>query len=281
LDIVPPILPPSGGSLDDVVALTRTMGVAIGNIMQRSIDEGNIKSTRHFIKQLLSAFHRVDGAMLKEGDKPGWLTSYNFLCLLNIPSLMKCYGPISNIWEGGYDGERYSQELKQRLKGGLKENWHKNVLDSVLNDDSMKPIELPESQLESDNSSAEKLFKKYGKCNLLLKDYNNRVPISVLYVGDNLWGAAISKESVLQKVLFNEYKGCINGLHYWVMHICIDEVIPFTNAYATNYCIAFPKLTSNGLPQRNDEPTYCLIESTWMDIVPDINNKPCFVTPIL
>ena len=198
LDVIPPILPPSGGSMDDVVALTRAMGVAIANIMQRTIDEGKILRTKWIIKRFLNAFHRVDCAMLKEGDKPTWLTSYNFLCLLNVPSLMECYGPISNIWEGGYNGEQYSQELKHRLKGGLKDNWHKNVLEDVLNDDCMKRIELPQPEPNTDlNVYKEKLFNKYPTCNALLKDYRSRAPISVINIGENVWGVAISKENIL------------------------------------------------------------------------------------
>jgi hypothetical protein len=40
--------------------------------------------------------------------------------------------------QGGYNGEKYSQELKFRLRGGLKENWHINMLQEVLIDDAMK-----------------------------------------------------------------------------------------------------------------------------------------------
>jgi hypothetical protein len=136
LDNVPQILPPRGGSIEDVMLLSNCLGVAIGTVMQRRISCIAIHRGKHFIKRFLSSYHNVDRAMLKEGEKPGWLTSYNFLCLLNIPDLMQWYGPISNLWEGGCAGERYSQELKHRLKGGLKKNWHKNLLDNVLADDS-------------------------------------------------------------------------------------------------------------------------------------------------
>jgi hypothetical protein len=82
---VPPILPPSGGSIDEVILLSQTMGVAVGNIMQQKITNFIVPQTEHCIKLFLSMYHRVDKALLNEGDKPGWLTTYNFLCLLNIP----------------------------------------------------------------------------------------------------------------------------------------------------------------------------------------------------
>ena len=125
---VPPILPPKGGTVQDIMTLTQTMSVALGNVMQRSVTDELITHTMHYIKRFLSSYHAVDKELINETDKPGWLTSYNFLCLLNIPDLMKQYGPIANLWEGGYDGERFSQELKHRLKGGLIDNWHRNLL---------------------------------------------------------------------------------------------------------------------------------------------------------
>jgi len=29
-----------------------------------------------------------------------------------LPSVMENYGPITNVWDGGYVGEKFSQELK-------------------------------------------------------------------------------------------------------------------------------------------------------------------------
>jgi hypothetical protein len=54
-DNIPQILPPRGGSLNDIIALSCAMGVAIGNIMQRSVN--TFRRTKYFIKQFLSAFH--------------------------------------------------------------------------------------------------------------------------------------------------------------------------------------------------------------------------------
>ena len=68
---VPPILPPSGGSIDEVILLSQTMGVAVGNIMQQKITSFIVPQTEHCIKLFLSMYHRVDKPLLKEGDKPG------------------------------------------------------------------------------------------------------------------------------------------------------------------------------------------------------------------
>jgi hypothetical protein len=53
---------------------------------------------------------------------------------------------------------------------------------------------LPQPEPNMDlNVYKEKLFKKYPTCNALLKDYRSRAPISVIIIGENVWGVAISK----------------------------------------------------------------------------------------
>jgi hypothetical protein len=97
--------------------------------MTCAVSKDHITQTAFLIKQFLSSYHTLDVALQchsssrtrkrahhqsSSTDKPtyGWLTSYNFICLLNLPHVMERYGPIVNLWEGGYSGETYSQQLK-------------------------------------------------------------------------------------------------------------------------------------------------------------------------
>jgi hypothetical protein len=282
---VPQILPPKGGSIQDVMTLTQVMGVAIGNVMQRSITKEFIARTRYYIKRFLSSYHDVDKYLIKDGDKPGWLTSYNYMCLLNIPDMMELYGPIPNLWEGGYDGEKFSQELKHRLRGGLKDNWHRNLLRNILADDVMKRIELPlQIEVPKDNESKhkEKCYKSYNSLISFMQDYVKRLPLSVIRNNNGHWGSLISSEKKIQRVAFNEYEGCINGMHYWSINVIENEILQVMNIEQMeniNYCILLPRLTEHGLPTKMDEPIFCVIESTWKDIVPDSNYRPVFNYP--
>ncbi len=52
------------------------------------------------------------------------------------------FGPLHGLWEGGDRGEKFSQRLKSKLKGGLKWHWHVNVLRKVLLKDSIRRIEV-------------------------------------------------------------------------------------------------------------------------------------------
>ncbi len=72
---VPAPLPPKGGSVYSVMKMTICLAVAIGNCMQRTITSDFINRTKFYIKLFLLAYDIVDKALLKEGEKPGWLTS--------------------------------------------------------------------------------------------------------------------------------------------------------------------------------------------------------------
>jgi len=283
---VPEVLPPRGGSTEDVMMLTNAMGVAIGTIMQRSVTSETIIQTRYYIKRFLSSYHEVDKKLIKDGEKPGWLSSYNFMCLLNIPDLMKYYGPISNLWEGGYDGEKYSQQLKQRLKGGLKENWHRNLLKNVLANDAMKRIELPlqaPEKHQNDRNAKEKCYKNYNNIDNFIHDYEKRTALSVVVLNDGQWGAMVSSQNEIKKIQFEAYNGCVNGMHYWtitnISNNESEELVTIHEEDIIHNCILLPQLTAHGLPKRNSEPIYCAIESKWMDVVPDINKKPIIQCP--
>jgi hypothetical protein len=116
---VPRPLPPKGGHINEVMDLTQALSVVVAYIMQQTINDVTIRKVRYHIKLFLSYYHAVGKNLVKEGKNPGWLTSYNFLCLLNTPQMMDSYRPVCNLWEGGYNGEKYSQELKYRLKGAV------------------------------------------------------------------------------------------------------------------------------------------------------------------
>ncbi len=282
LDVVPPILPPKGGSVDDVVTLTHALGVTMATVMQRRVTTDVIARAQHYIKKFLSCYHDVDKHLLNEGDKPGWLTSYNFMCLLNIPNIMRQYGPISNLWEGGYDGEKYSQELKHRLRGGLKDNWHRNLLENVLADDILKRIKPPPVQLEhcTVKVSTEKRYIKYNSLDKFLHEYMKRKPLSVVRLSHGQWGAVIGKDSNILTVQFEPYQGYINGMHYWSIKVVTDEQqATHEEKDITHHCVLLPKLTEKGLPRQTEDPIYCVIESTWMDVVPNSNEEPVIDLP--
>ena len=51
---------------------------------------------------------------------------------MNSPRIAENFGPLKNIWEGGYIGEGYLRIRKPHMKRGLRKNWEQNIHRGVL-----------------------------------------------------------------------------------------------------------------------------------------------------
>jgi hypothetical protein len=109
--------------------LNHTINPTLGcSTMVVSVDI--VDAERH-IKIFLSAFETFDHAMRGPKEKPTWITSYNFMCLMNIPTMLWNFGPVKNLWEGGGQGEKIIGLLKP-LWFGFRKNWHLNLMNNLL-----------------------------------------------------------------------------------------------------------------------------------------------------
>ena len=70
-------------------------------------------------KQLFLSTHNIIKQAVKDGDKPGWETSYNFASLLNLPHTLKGIGPLVDLLEGMFQGEGIIASTKNMLSNGL------------------------------------------------------------------------------------------------------------------------------------------------------------------
>ena len=77
---------------------------------------------------------------MNKGSVPGWVTSYNFLSLLNLPTVLKDYGSMRVLWEGGEDGEGYLRSVKPLLRGGLVRQWQVWLMNNLLEDKTFHSI---------------------------------------------------------------------------------------------------------------------------------------------
>ena len=74
---------------------------------------------------------RMDKGMRGKAKLPTWVSSYNFLSLLNLPAAACYYGPPCNLWEGGYCGEGIIKLVKQELSGGFRDGWQVSLLERI------------------------------------------------------------------------------------------------------------------------------------------------------
>jgi hypothetical protein len=204
---------------------------------------------------------------------------------------IKHTGPHGMLWPNNKPvGERVQRrEVQPRTqvppKRGLKDNWHQNLLKNILADSVMKRIKMPlvkEKEKVPERQHKPKLSKKYNTILNFLQEYGKQMPLSVTAFSDGEWGAVIGSENKILRVRFEENRGCINGLHYWLINVRENDLCQGTtieNEYNIHHCILLPKLMEYGLPKKIDEAVFFAIESTWMDVVPDNNNTPVFSYP--
>jgi hypothetical protein len=69
--------------------------------------------------------------MRNKDAKPTWLTSYNFMCLINVPKMIQEFGPVQTLWEGGGQGEKIIGFLKP-LWFGFRKKWHADLSNNLL-----------------------------------------------------------------------------------------------------------------------------------------------------
>jgi hypothetical protein len=207
-------------NLNIVLNVIKNLADMISNLMTHAVDKDHITQTTFLIKQFLSSYHALDVALQHHSssrtrkrahhqssstNKPTY-TSYNFICLLNLHHVMERYGPIVNLWEGGYSGENYSQQLKPRLRRGMTLNWHVNVLKDVLKEDALSRIELPSGQPGMKiQTIRDSTHVKYKTILDFITRYNLRQPISIIHFSDT-WACRIGDTNQYLEITINGSK---------------------------------------------------------------------------
>jgi len=120
-----------GGTVRNITDMVVALHSMIATIMVTSVEAETITEVRRRIQVFLNAFHTFDKAIRSDKEKPTWITSYNFMCLMNIPDNMEKFGPMRNLWEGGGQGEKIIGTLKP-LWYAFRKNWHINLLNNTL-----------------------------------------------------------------------------------------------------------------------------------------------------
>lgn len=108
--------PEKGGSVSDVINVVKSMQVMISHIMNEEIDEETFNEVTRHIKLFMCMFNKMDCNMKDVAySKESWISSYNFVCLLNIPQQLIEFGPVKHHWEGGGLGEKIVEVAKNIL----------------------------------------------------------------------------------------------------------------------------------------------------------------------
>ena len=168
----------------------------LSRLMARTVTPRHIDETQLWIEEFLSCVHELDLLLgWAEKNQPMWFARANFLGLLNLPDMMRSYGPIRELWEGGAKGEGFIGEIKSHIYGVRDTKyWLRNMLQKIVKARSLKLIlsQLDTKQSEAggnvkiNDDDGEKVTVDEGGCVSL-----DRIPLtwnkSIRYKGVYIW----------------------------------------------------------------------------------------------
>jgi hypothetical protein len=217
--------------------------------------------------------------------------------LLNLPSIIREFGPLHNLWEGGGMGEKILRYVKKDWNG-LRCNWQKNRMTKVhkklavirMNYKTDRAIASlydngtdEENFIEEDDSTLQnsaifkgnRNLKRYKDRNEFIEALQKGLPLSILKHKETYY--SITKGGEIIHLKHGAIHSTLCGLHYfeWEVsdHALLGIDLHLNDQTEYQYCILLPKLQPDGLPikatAKGKENVYTLIESEWHVIQPD------------
>jgi len=162
---------------------------------------------------------------------------------------------------------------RMQLKGGRSEdnaiNWMTDDIDEDL--DKHEQVEKTPS---NDILKGVNLLHRYKTAGEIRRLFQARRPLSILRLIDQRFCCVLQNNFIVMLHCM-EFKEQIAGACYHLWQIDGDLDDEPSQQQLTNkediehYCILLPKLSIQGLPGRNDEPIFTLIDSEWKEIQRD------------
>ena len=297
-DNIPPIIPILSLPAKNIFLTTQALTAMIAHVMIVDINNETITETERRIKIFLNIFDNFDKEFRDKtldiddmGDvtstntldanigtqkkKPTWISSSNFMCLLNLPNAMRRFGPLRHLFEGTYKGEGYLRLCKPHMKYGLRGNWKHNTLRKILLEKSLHHVrrdnndDLSEEDNNAEESYTQYRYSSYPSRAHVLIDFTEAKPISLLQFSDGAFGSALYNSTLYVPLRRGQYIDCINGHHYHEWNLSEEDPTDFLHTKTIlNYCLLLP-LIGDKVTLSNHHDIFTLINENWEEIQHD------------
>ena len=279
-ETIPPICSRYTCPIDLVSNSLITMNAFIQRVMQSTYTCKLIDETDNYIKLFLSFLHEWDANTKNKDSKPIWLSSYSLLNLLNLHEMMLRFGPVRNLWEGGYRGEGILRLVKHHISN-VQANWHICATNKFYQHKSLQRILEQLSSFDKSKEVGGKLkfsdkannLHFYDKKQNLIDAYHSGQPISV-FIDDSDCIFAVINNSMYAVFHVGEFHSEILSLCYFNMNaptfVSSDSLNPSLKCFG----LLLPKLSENDGNFINEEDLtdfgiYTVITDNWMEIKQD------------
>ncbi|KAL7567259.1 hypothetical protein ACA910_016725 [Epithemia clementina (nom. ined.)] len=261
----------SSGSGKGVVNVWKSLHSLLQIVMRTGEDAINTEEIDFRVKCFLSCYTTVDQGLQSSEDshkKPLWVTLHNFMSLLNLPDVVKQFGPLCNIWEGETQGEGFLWYVKREMSMGLRYNWQKRLLTRIykrksfamllsadigMEEDTLADHEDDDNKNEDDNQNHSAKYFVYNDFGKLLSNFPMGCAISGIITDGEIFMVCClgSRE---QKLVPIERTDPTNSFHQLVGHDynswkIIPEILQFISRHYEKACLLLPLLTEKGKAQ--------------------------------
>jgi hypothetical protein len=228
---VPAVVEMTAGPVATVLLTLSTLDELISLLMIDEIpDEEYYTLLERKIRIFLTHFADMEDTMPRKKRLPQWLSAYNFLSLLNLPEVVRQYGPIRNIWEGGAQGEGVLRFVKPNMNNGMRRSWELSCMKILMRKKALAFVVDPtvgtEANLSDDDSAGPKMYHSYP-CVLVLDDVlrETRIVISCIQIEDGRWGFChqSSGNDLFSPLSMSDIRLTCCGLNYFVWERQLQE----------------------------------------------------------
>ena len=265
VDPVPEVVEMKAGPVETVLLTVASLDELISLVMVEEIPNEEYYSTlERKIRIFLTHFADMEDQLPRKKDLPQWLSSYNFMSLLNLPEVIRQYGPIRNIWEGGPQGEGVLRFVKPNMLNGMRRAWELSTMKTLMRKKAMEYVADPtvgtEEYLSQDREDA-KMFHSYKDVESLdgvLRDA--RRVVSCILLEDGRWGVCskVGRNENFYPLSMSGRAHNRGGLDYflWERQIGIAEE-PLHELSVVAFGLLLPLLQYNLEPEDDAFVTHC------------------------
>ena len=264
-----------------ILAMINAKTCMVYRLMSHKVNGEIISEVEFYIKLFLTLYVKFDMLYNTSKKNPSWVTASNFICLLNLPDLIREVGPLRNLWEGGDMGEKILGCVKDEFHG-FRTNWTKSLLDRIYSNLSMDKV-LKTMHTDMQNKEPNK-YHRYGRFHkytsyleVKLHLHENKI-LSIIQEGTTdffIYLKDLRKFRI--HVDYNQPSEKLCGLHYfsWVFE---ENEIDSSNMKDQNNCVRNCLLLPWQLHETQSRwHMYAIISDDWYTMIHDYK----FVLPFM
>jgi len=282
-------------STQDINHLIGSLLAMISSIMRNEVTDASINRVEREIKVFLTYLHIVQNNFEDNDDNgrkkkriPYWLSRYNHMSLLNIPTHMKRFGPMINLWEGSNQGEGYLRFVKPKINNIHSKNWQLNTHCVIFNEISLEQVIENhvnknyskskccsfQNDINSRMNRPKKMYMTYKSVNEIYSSFRKNRPFSAVRCYDQKFYAVVQRvQSKLYAIPIQiQHFKKISSLSMDFHKVEIDssmtdtELQPFDENCISNYLLLLPELDKDGYINLEGNGSYYIIDSDWNEL---------------